>query len=103
MLYHLKIGSKLSMTSGTKRRMSRRNFSVARKISILCYGDSGSGKTTQFRYLSKYVWDTYKMRSRFICYDGGSLWETVADYVEEGFVDVLQVPNAPEYNPFAVT
>lgn len=74
-----------------------------RKMSIMTYGASGVGKTTQFRYFSRYLFDTYGLRSRFICYDGGSLWECVQDYVDEGFVDVIQVPNAPEFNPFAVT
>lgn len=73
-----------------------------RKMSVMCYGPSGVGKTTQFRYFAKYVWDKYKMRSRFICTDGGSLWECVADYIEDGFVDALLVPSSPEYNPYAV-
>lgn len=42
------------------------------------------------------------MRTRFICTDGGSLWEALADYVEEGFVDALLVPSSPQYNPYAV-
>ena len=51
-----------------------------RKLSLLAYGASGVGKTTQFRYFSKYVWDKYQLKSRFICLDGGSLWECVQDY-----------------------
>lgn len=66
------------------------------------YGASGVGKTSQFRYLAKYVHDTLGLRSRFICTDGGSLWECVQDYIEEGFVDALLVPSNPQYNPYAV-
>jgi hypothetical protein len=73
-----------------------------RKMSIMAYGASGVGKSTQARYFSKYVWDTYQLRTRFICTDGGSLWESVADYVEAGFVDALLVPASPQYNPYAV-
>ena len=73
-----------------------------RKLSMMNYGASGVGKTSQFRYFSRYVWDKYKLRSRFICTDGGSLWECVQDYIEEGFVDALLVPSDPAYNPFSV-
>jgi hypothetical protein len=73
-----------------------------RKMSIMAYGASGVGKTTQFRYMAKYVHDTYGLRSRFICTDGGSLWECVQDYIDEGFVDALLVPSNPQYNPYAV-
>ena len=73
-----------------------------RKLSLLAYGASGVGKTTQFRYFSKYVWEKYQLKSRFICLDGGSLWECVQDYVDEGFVIPLQIPVTSEYNPFAV-
>lgn len=68
----------------------------------MIYGASGTGKTSQMRYFSKYVWDTYKLRSRFVCTDGGSLWEVLQDYIEEGFVDALLVPSNPQYNPYAV-
>lgn len=77
-------------------------MTIARKMSIMAYSASGVGKTSQFRYFSKYVWDKYKLRSRFICTDGGSLWECVQDYIEDGFVDAVLVPASPEYNPFAV-
>ena len=75
---------------------------MARKLSIMAYSDSGVGKTSQARYLAKYVFDTLGMRTRFICTDGGSLWAALEDYVAEGFVDALLVPNAPQYNPYAV-
>lgn len=73
-----------------------------RKMSIMGYGPSGVGKSTQFRYFAKYVWDKYQLRSRFICTDGGSLWECVNDYVDEGFVEALLVPSNPQYNPYAI-
>lgn len=72
------------------------------KMSILGYGASGVGKSVQTRYLAKYVWEKYQLKTRFLCLDGGSLWECVQDYVDEGFVIPLQIPVSPEYNPFAV-
>ncbi len=77
-------------------------MTIKRKMSIMAYSASGVGKTSQFRYFSKYVFDKYKLCSRFICTDGGSLWECVQDYIEEGFVDAILVPSSPEYNPYAV-
>ena len=73
-----------------------------RKLSLMAYGSSGVGKTTQFRYLARYVHEKLGMRSRFICTDGGSLWECVQDYIDAGFVDALLVPSSPQYNPYAV-
>lgn len=73
-----------------------------RKMSIMAYGPSGVGKTTQFRYLAKYVKEKFGLRSRFICTDGGSLWECVQDMIEDGDVDALLVPANPQYNPYAV-
>lgn len=73
-----------------------------RKMSIMIYGPSGSGKTSQIRYLAKYVYDKLGLRTRFICTDGGSLYECVQDYIEDGFVDALLVPASPQYNPYAV-
>ena len=72
------------------------------KISLMAYGPSGVGKSTQARYLARYVWDKLKKRTRFVCTDGGSLWAALEDYVEEGFVDTLLVPAPSDYNPFAV-
>lgn len=73
-----------------------------RKMSLMAYGASGVGKSTQARYLARYVHEVHGLRTRFICTDGGSLWEALADYVEEGFVDALLVPSSPQYNPYAV-
>jgi hypothetical protein len=75
---------------------------ISRKMSIMCYGDTGVGKTTQFRYFAEYVHQRYGLKSRMICTDGGSLWECVQDFIDEGWVDAIQVPTAPEYNPFSV-
>lgn len=75
---------------------------MIRKMSVLAYGASGVGKTSQMRYFSRYVFDKYGLRSRFICTDGGSLWEVLQDYIEEGFVDALLVPSNPQYNPYAI-
>ena len=75
---------------------------IGRKMSIMCYSDLGVGKTTQFRYFAEYVHDKYKLKSRMICLDGGSLWECVQDFIDDGFVEAIQIPVTPEYNPFAI-
>ena len=73
-----------------------------RKTSIMAYGDSGVGKSTQARDLAKYVKDRFNLRTRAIILDTGSGSAHLDDLVEEGIVDVCMVPLAPEYNPYAV-
>lgn len=75
---------------------------IPRKLSLLCYGDSGVGKSTQARYFAKYVHDRFGLRTRAMILDTGSGSAHLDDYVADGFVDVVMVPLAPEYNPFAV-
>jgi hypothetical protein len=77
-------------------------MAISRKMSIMCYSELGVGKSTQFRYFAEYVHEKYGLKSRMICCDIGSLWECVQDFVDEGWVEAIQVPISPEYNPFAV-
>jgi hypothetical protein len=73
-----------------------------RKLSALCYGDSGTGKSTQARYFAKYTYEKHGLRTRALILDTGSGSAHLDDYVDAGFVDVVMVPLAPEYNPFAI-
>lgn len=73
-----------------------------RKLSLLCYGDSGTGKSSQARYFAKYAHDKFGLRTRAMILDTGSGSAHLDDYVEEGFVDVVMVPLSYEYNPYAI-
>ena len=74
----------------------------SRKTSILCYGKSGVGKSTQARYLAEYIWRRSKKRTRYIALDRGSLWSPVQDLVDEGIVIPIEFQTASEFNPMAV-
>lgn len=37
---------------------------------VCLYGDSGEGKSTQLYFLCTWLWETYKLKSRLISYDG---------------------------------
>ncbi len=74
----------------------------SRKTSILCYGRSDTGKSTQARYIAEYLWRTQKKKTRYIALDRGSLWSPCQDLVDEGIVIPLEFQTASEYNPMAV-
>ena len=69
--------------------------------SILCYGKSGSAKTSQIRYIAEYVFEKYGKRTRMITSDAGSLWSPVQDLVDAGIVVPLLFPTDPAYNPLS--
>lgn len=75
---------------------------ITNKTSLLFYGRSGTGKSTQARYVAEYVHRRFGKRTRFIALDRGSLWSPVADLVELGIVDALEFPTNSEFNPFAI-
>lgn len=75
---------------------------ISRKTSILCYGKSDTGKSTQFRYLAEYIWKKHRRKSRLIALDRGSLWGPSQDLVDEGIVIPYEFQTASEFNPMAV-
>jgi energy-coupling factor transporter ATP-binding protein EcfA2 len=75
---------------------------ITNKFSILCYGASGSGKSTQARYVAEFVWREYKKKTRLIALDRGSLWSPCQDLVDQGTIIPLEFPTSFEYNPFAI-
>lgn len=75
---------------------------MAEKTSILCYGRSGSGKTSQAGYLADYVRTKWGKKTRFISIDTGSRWAPLQSLVDDGTVIPLIFPTSYEYNPYAV-
>ncbi len=75
---------------------------ISRKTSILAYGKSGTGKSTQARYIAEYVHRKTGKKTRYIALDRGSLWAPCQDLVEAGIVIPLEFQTASEYNPMAV-
>jgi len=76
-------------------------MAIANKTSILCYGRSGVGKSTQARYIAEYIHRTTGKKTRLIALDRGSLWAPCQDLVDEGIVIPLEFPTASEFNPMA--
>jgi hypothetical protein len=77
-------------------------MSTTDKISILGYGQSDCGKSTQVRYIAEYIWKKYQKRTRLIALDRGSLWAPCQDLVDEGIVIPCEFPTDYVYNPFAI-
>ena len=75
---------------------------IINKSSLMCYGASDSGKSTQARYIAEYVWDKYKKKTRLIALDRGSLWSPCQDLVDKGIVIPLEFPTSYEFNPMAI-
>jgi hypothetical protein len=75
---------------------------ITNKQSILCYGASDSGKSTQARYIATYIWEKYHKKTRLIALDRGSLWAPCQDLVDSGIVIPLEFPTSFEYNPMAI-
>jgi hypothetical protein len=72
------------------------------KLSMMCYGASDSGKSTQARYIAEFVHKVYGKKTRLIALDRGSLWSPSQDLVDQGIIVPLEFPTSHEYNPFAV-
>ena len=72
------------------------------KISIMCYGASDSGKSTQARYIAEFVHKVYGKKTRLIALDRGSLWSPSQDLVDAGIIVPLEFPTSHEFNPFAI-
>ena len=72
------------------------------KLSMLLYGASDAGKSTQARYVAEYLHRTTGKKTRLIALDRGSLWAPCQDLVDEGIVIPLEFPTSFEYNPMAI-
>lgn len=75
---------------------------ITDKISLMCYGASGAGKSTQARYVAEFVYRKYGKKTRLIALDRGSLWEPSLDLVEKGIIVPIEFPTSYEFNPMAV-
>jgi len=72
------------------------------KTSLIVYGASDSGKSTQARYVAEHVYKMTGKKTRLIALDRGSLWSPSQDLVDAGIIVPLEFPTGHEYNPFAV-
>lgn len=72
------------------------------KTSLLVYGKSGSGKTSQAGYIADYVRTKTGKKTRFISIDTGSRWAPLQSLVDDGTVIPVIFPTSYEYNPYAV-
>lgn len=77
-------------------------MAINNKLSMLLYGQSDSGKSTQARYVAEYVWNNFKKKTRLIALDRGSLWSPCQDLVDKGIVVALEFPTSYEFNPMAI-
>lgn len=74
---------------------------IVEKTSMLFYGKSGVGKSTQAKYIATHIYEKYGKKTRYIALDTGSLWKPVESLIAKGIVEPLLVPTAPEFNPMA--
>lgn len=80
------------------------------KISIMTYGASESGKSSQVRHIAAHVFRTTGKKTRLIALDRGSLWSPSQDLVDgtsdefpgEKIIIPLEFPTSHEFNPFAI-
>ena len=75
---------------------------ITQKTSLMCYGASDAGKSTQARYIAEFVHRVYGKKTRLIALDRGSLWAPAQDLVDEGIVIPLEFPTSYEFNPMAI-
>ncbi len=70
------------------------NKVVGSSTSILLFGPTGSGKTTQIGELAEYIYKTKKLRTRLYCTDRGG-WESIRAYVELGIIEAIPMFGEP--------
>lgn len=75
---------------------------ITNKSSLMVYGASDAGKSTQMRYVAEYIHRTTGKKTRLIALDRGSLWSPCQDLVDKGIVIPLEFPTSYEFNPMAI-
>lgn len=63
---------------------------MARKLSILWYGISGVGKTTQIGEAAKWVYDKTGKKTRLVSTSGGG-WQSIQAHVDAGLIDPIHI------------
>lgn len=64
--------------------------SVNDNLTILLYGNTGSGKTAQIGELAEYYFKTKKMRTRIYFADRGG-WDVIKPHVSLGIIEIIPV------------
>ena len=62
--------------------------------SILCYGATGTRKTTNVGAFAKFVYETTRAPVRYISADGGG-WEPIQPYIDAGIVIPYRLSDSP--------
>lgn len=62
--------------------------------SILCYGATGTRKTTNVGSFAKYIWEQTGAPVRLVSADGGG-WEPIEPYIRAGIVDPYRLVDTP--------
>lgn len=62
--------------------------------SILCYGATGTRKTTSLGSAAKYIYETTRAPVRYISADGGG-WEPIQPYIDAGIVIPYRLSDGP--------
>lgn len=64
-------------------------------FSVLLYGDSGAGKTTQIGVLASWLMEEHRLRTRLYNADGGTP-KAINDLVKAGLIEVVQCHKRPQ-------
>ena len=59
--------------------------------SVIIWGDSGAGKTSQIGFMAKRVWREHHKRTRLISADGGA-WAPIQPEIDMGLIEAWAVP-----------
>jgi hypothetical protein len=59
---------------------------------MIIYGDSGTGKTSQILHAAKYVYERYGKYTRLISADGGG-WQPCQPLIDVGIIDAFDISN----------
>lgn len=62
--------------------------------SILCYGATGTRKTTNVGGFAKYVYETTRAPVRYVSADGGG-WEPIQPYIDAGIIIPYRLSDSP--------
>ncbi len=65
--------------------------------SMCIYSDTGMSKTTQGYFIAKWIWETFRLKTRVICADGGGVTPyTDSGMVRAGIAEVFDISNTTQ-------
>jgi len=66
--------------------------------SVCFYGPTGSGKTREILALALYIWEKYKLKTRYITCDGGGM-EALDPFIQGGLIEVINLTAHKDFIP----